>query len=241
MTTTISKNIKHIFKKEFTSFFVTPIAYIVISLFLVIIGWLFFSTYFINGQANLVYFFSLLPITFSFIIPAITMRLFSEEINVGTYELLLTLPVQFRDIIMGKFLAAVAFVGVMLSPTVFYAICTELLGDLDWGPVIGGFLGAMLLGAAFCAVGLLASSLTRNQVIAFIIGMVICFSLTLLVDYGLYFLLPTNMVKMFQFFSANFHFQNIARGVIDSRDIIYFLSVMFVALYGANLIMQEKK
>jgi ABC-2 type transport system permease protein len=232
--------IKHIFKKEFKSYFISPIAYIVISIFLLIIGWLFFTTFFLNGQASLMRFFVLLPVTFAFIIPAVTMRLFSEEMNVGTYEILLTLPVTFRDIIMGKFLAAVAFVALMLAPTLFYAIFTAFLGKLDWGPVIGGYIGAMLLGAAFCAVGLLASAITRNQVIAFIIGMAICFALTLLTDFLLFFL-PNALVKTFQYFSASFHFQNIAKGVVDTRDILYFLSVMFIALYGANLIMQEKK
>lgn len=234
-------NIKNIFLKEFKGYFVSPIAYIVISIFLLVIGWLFFSTFFLNGQANLTRFFMLLPITFAFIIPAVTMRLFSEEMNVGTYEILLTMPVTFRDIIMGKFLASVAFIAIMLTPTIFYAISTTFLGSLDWGPVIGGYVGALLLGAAFCAIGLLASSLTRNQVIAFIIGMIICFALTLLVDYGLYFLLPEGLVKTFQYLSASYHFQNIAKGVIDSRDILYFLSVMFIALFGANIIMQEKK
>lgn len=243
MNTTDTKSssvIKHIFLREFKAYFISPIAYIVISIFLLVIGWLFFSTFFLNGQANLTRFFMLLPITFAFIIPAVTMRLFSEEMNVGTYELLLTLPVTFRDVIVGKFLAAGAFVGMMLAPTLFYAIFTSFLGSLDWGPVIGGYIGALLLGAAFAAVGLLASAVTRNQVIAFIIGMTICFALTLLTDFLLWFL-PDTMVKTFQYFSANFHFQNIAKGVVDTRDILYFLSLMFLALYGANLIMQEKK
>lgn len=243
MNTTETKNfsvVKHIFLREFKAYFISPIAYIVISIFLLVIGWLFFSTFFLNGQANLTRFFMLLPITFAFIIPAITMRLFSEEMNVGTYELLLTLPVTFRDVIVGKFLAAGAFVGMMLAPTLFYAVFTSFLGTLDWGPVIGGYIGALLLGAAFAAVGILASAMTRNQVIAFIIGMTICFALTLLTDFLLWFL-PDTMVKTFQYFSANFHFQNIAKGVVDTRDILYFLSLMFFALYGANLIMQEKK
>jgi ABC-2 type transport system permease protein len=235
-----TENIKHIFKREFKAYFVSPIAYIVISIFLLVMGWLFFSVFFLNGQASLTRFFLMLPIMFAFIIPALTMRLFSEEINVGSYELLLTLPVTFIDIIMGKFLAAVAFIGVMLSPTIFYAICTAFLGKLDWGPVIGGYIGAMLLGAAFCAIGLFASTLTRNQVIAFIIGMTICFALTLMVDYVLFFL-PNWMVGSVQYLSANYHFLAVAKGMVDSRDIIYFLSVVFIALYGANLIMQEKK
>jgi len=234
------RNIKHIFKKEFKTYFVSPIAYIVISVFLVVIGWLFFSTFFLNRQASLTQFFSLLPVTFAFIIPAVTMRLFSEEINVGSYEILLTMPVSFKDVILGKFLAAVAFVGIMLAPTIMYAFSTSFLGELDWGPVIGGYLGALLIGATFSAIGLLASSLTRNQVIAFIIGIAICFALTVLVDFMLFFL-PNYFVGIFQYLSANYHFKNIAKGVIDSRDILYFLSVSFVALYGTNLIMQEKK
>ncbi len=234
------ENTKTIFKKEFRSYFYSPIAYIVISVFLAIVGWLFFSTFFLDRQASLTQFFSYLPIMFTFIIPAVTMRLFSEEINVGSYELLLTLPVSFRQIIMGKFMAAVAFIGIMLVPTVLYAVSTAFLGELDWGPVIGGYIGAMLLGAAFCAIGIFASSITRNQVVAFIIGVAVCFTITLLMDFILFFL-PTAFVGIFQYLSANFHFQNIAKGVVDSRDIIYFISVALISLYGTNLIMQEQK
>jgi len=234
------QNIKHIFKKEFKSYFVSPIAYIVISVFLIIIGWLFYSTFFLDRQANMTRFFSLLPVAFAFVVPAVTMRLFSEEINIGSYEILLTMPVTFRDIIVGKFLAAVGFIGIMLIPTLFYAVTTTFLGKLDWGPVIGGYLGAILLGATFSSIGLLASSVTRNQVVAFIIGMAICLALTLLIDFMLFFL-PNFLVGIFQYLSANYHFQNIAKGVIDLRDILYFVSVSFVVLYGTNLIMKGKK
>ena len=128
----------------------------------------------------------MLPIILAFVVPAITMRLFSEEFNVGSYEILLTMPVTFRDVILGKFLAGTAFVAVMLIPTLAYAVTVSFLGQLDWGPVIGGYLGAILLGGAFSAIGLFASSLTRNQIIAFIIALAICFSLTL-VDKMLFF------------------------------------------------------
>ncbi len=234
------KNINNIFKKEFKSYFFTPIAYIVISIFLLIVGWLFFSTFFLNRQANLSRFFSILPVTLAFIIPAVTMRLFSEEINIGSYEILLTMPVTFRDIIVGKFLAALAFVGVMLAPTVIYAVTVSFMGKLDWGPVIGGYIETLLLGASYCAIGILASSMTRNQVIAFITAMSICVFFTLLIDFLIFFL-PNAFVGFFQYMSASFHFQNIAKGVVDSRDILYFLSVSFISLYGTNLIMQEKK
>ncbi len=234
------QNIKHIFKKEFKAYFFSPIAYIVISVFLIIVGWLFFSTFFLDRQANMTRFFSLLPVAFAFVVPAITMRLFSEEINIGSYEILLTMPVTFRDIIVGKFLAAVGFIGVMLVPTLFYALSITFLGKLDWGPVIGGYLGAILLGATYCSIGILASSITRNQVVAFIIGMAVCLALTLFIDFMLFFL-PSFLVGIFQFLSANYHFKNIAKGVIDLRDILYFVSVSFVVLYGTNLIMQRNK
>ena len=228
----------NIFRREFRHYFVTPIAYIVIAIFLVLTGWFFFSTFFLYSQAELRNFFALLPIIFSFIVPTITMRLFSEEYNVGSYEILVTMPVTDRDVILGKFLAALAFVAVMLLPTLSYAISVSLLGDLDWGPVIGGYLGAILLGAAYSSVGLFASALTKNQIIAFIIGMIICFALTM-IDKLLFFL-PESMLGFFQFIGADYHFQNIARGILDSRDILYFLSVIFIALYGSLLAVQEK-
>ena len=232
------QQVRHIFKKEFTSYFISPIAYIVISIFLLVTGWFFFTTFFLYGQANLRNFFGMLPIIFSFVVPAITMRLFAEELNVGSYETLLTMPVTFRDVVLGKFLAAVAFIVAMLAPTLAYPITVSFLGDLDWGPVAGGYLGAVLLGAAFSAIGLFASSLTRNQIIAFIIGVTICFSLTL-IDKML-FLLPQSLVGFMEYLGADFHFENISKGILDSRDIVYFVSVSFVGLYAAHLAMQER-
>jgi ABC-2 type transport system permease protein len=229
----------HIFRREFRHYFITPIAYIVISIFLILTGWFFFSTFFLYSQAELRNFFSLLPIIFSFIVPTVTMRLFSEEYNVGSYEILVTMPVTDREIILGKFFAALAFVAVMLLPTVSYAISVSLLGDLDWGPVVGGYVGGLLLGAAFVAVGLFASALTKNQIIAFIIGMIICFALTM-VDKILFFL-PESMLGFFQYIGADYHFENVSKGILDTGDIIYFVSVVFVALYGTFLVLQEKK
>jgi gliding motility-associated transport system permease protein len=228
----------HIFKKEFSDYFISPIAYIVISIFLLVTGWFFFATFFLYGQASLRNFFSLLPLIFSFVIPAITMRLFSEELNIGSYETLLTLPVTFKDIILGKLLAGTALITTMLIPTLAYALTVTLIGQLDWGPVIGGYLGAILLGAAYASIGLFASALTRNQIIAFIVGMAICFSLTL-VDKMLFFI-PQSLLGVIGYLGADFHFQNISKGIIDSRDILYFLSVTFIGAYGAHLAMQEK-
>ena len=227
-----------IFRKDFSSYFVSPIAYIVIAIFLLVTGWFFFATFFLFGQANLRNFFSLLPIIFSFVIPAITMRLIAEELNIGSYETLMTMPVTYTGVVVGKFLASLAFVTALLVPTLAYPLTVSALGQLDWGPVIGGYIGALLLAAAFCAIGLFASGLTRNQIIAFIIGMAICFTLTL-IDKMLFFL-PRSLLGVLSYLGADFHFQNISKGIIDTRDVVYFFSVTFIGLYGTYLALKEK-
>ncbi|MDY7035464.1 MAG: ABC transporter permease subunit [Thermodesulfobacteriota bacterium] len=232
------RQVSYILKKEFRAYFISPIAYIVISIFLLTTGWFFFTTFFLFDQANLRNFFALLPIIFAFVVPAITMRLFSEELNIGSYEILLTMPVTFPDVILGKFLAGVLFVCAMLIPTFAYPITISFLGELDWGPVWGGYIGAILLGAAFSAIGLFASSLTRNQITAFIIGVAICFILTLL-DKMLFFL-PSSLLRFFEYLGADFHFQNISKGIIDTRDILYFLSISFAGLYCTYMVLSEK-
>jgi len=228
----------HILTKEVKDYFISPIAYIVISIFLLITGWFFFTTFFLYNHADLRQFFNLLPITFAFVIPAITMKLFAEEINVGSYEVLITLPVTMNDIIIGKFLAAVVFIAACLLPTLAYPLFISFMGQLDWGPVIAGYAGAILLGGAFTAVGLFASSLTRNQIIAFIVGMVICFALTT-IDKMLFFF-PQMLLSVIGYLGADYHFQNISKGVIDSRDVLYFGSVIFIGLYGAHLAMRSR-
>lgn len=233
------QHVTHIFRKEFRDYFVSPIAYIVISIFLLVTGWFFFMSFFLNAQASLRSFFGLLPFTFAFVIPAVTMRLFSEEISIGSFEVLKTLPVSFPDIILGKFLAGTVFVAAMLLPTISYPICISFVGNLDWGPVIGGYLGALFLGAAYTSVGLLASSLTRNQIIAFIIGLLICFTLTLVDKMLLFF--PTSIVRVLGYIGAGYHFENISKGIVDSRDILYFTSIIFLSLYASALAMTEKK
>ncbi|HON37324.1 MAG: ABC transporter permease subunit [Desulfomonilia bacterium] len=228
-----------IFKKELKDYFVSPIAYIVICIFLLISGWFFFSTFFIFNHANLRNFFNLLPLTYSFVIPAVTMRLFAEEIHSGSYEMLLTLPVKLSDIVLGKFLAGAVFAAIMLTPTLAYAVSISFIGDLDWGPVAGGYIGAVLLGAAYSAVGVFASSLTKNQIVAFITGMVICFALTLFDKVVFFF--PPLVVDVFTYIAAGYHFENISKGILDTRDVLYFASMIFAFLYGAHLVMQEKR
>ena len=232
------QQVVHILKKELKDYFISPIAYIVISIFLLVVGWFFFTTFFFYNQADLRNFFDLLPVFFSFVIPAITMRLFAEELNVGSYEMLLTLPVTFKDVLLGKFLAGVVFVAAALVPTLAYPLCIAFMGQLDWGAVAGGYAGAVLLGAAFCAVGLFASALTRNQIIAFVVGMSLCLFLTL-IDKMLFFF-PRVLLDVVGYLGTDFHFKNIAKGIIDSRDILYFLSVIFIGLYGTQMVMHAK-
>lgn len=230
-----------IMKKELKDYFLSPVGYIVITIFLIISGWLFFSNFFLYRQADLRIFFSFLPMIFAFVIPAVTMRLFSEELNVGSYEIIHTMPVTLTDIILGKFLASVAFICAMLIPTLLYPLTISFLGDLDWGVVFAGYSGAVLLGAAFAAIGIFTSSLTKNQIVASISGMSICFILTLLDSSNTLIFVPSGLVNLFQFLAADFHFNNIAKGILDTRDILYFVSVSFLGLYLTKLSLSEKK
>jgi ABC-2 type transport system permease protein len=225
--------------KEFKDYFVSPIAYMVIAIFLLVTGWFFFSTFFLQDQANLRSFFNLLPITFAFVIPALTMRLFAEEFNVGSYEILITMPVSPVQIILSKFLAAVCMIAAMLLPTLAYAAFVAWLGDLDPGPVIGGYLGSLLLGGSFAAIGLFTSALTKNQIIAYILGALCCFALTLINQ--MLFFVPAEIMDLIQYLAASYHFQNIAKGVIDSRDVLYFTSVIFLGLYLTTIAIQARE
>ncbi len=230
-----------ILKKELKDYFLSPVGYIVISIFLIISGWLFFSNFFLYKQADVRIFFSFLPIIFAFVIPATTMRLFSEELNIGSYEIIHTMPVTLTNIILGKFLATVVFICSMLLPTFLYAITVSFLGEIDWGIVFAGYLGAILLGSCFAAIGIFTSSLTKNQIVACIVGMSICFILTIVDSNNALLFVPNSFINFFQFLAADYHFNNIAKGILDTRDILYFLSVCFVGLYGTHLSLSEKK
>lgn len=212
-----------IMKREFLAYFTSPVAYIVIGLFLVFSSFLFFSEFFLRNMAELREFFVRLPILFSFFIPALTMRLFAEERKDGSLETLMTLPVTAIDVVTGKFLGAFAFSVVMLVPTLAYVVTASLFGTLDGGVVFAGYLGALFLSAAFTAVGLFASVMTKNQIIAFFVAFTICILLAM-IDQFLIFL-PAGLVGVLQVLSAGSHFTSISRGIIDSRDLLYFISL----------------
>ncbi|MBQ5633059.1 MAG: ABC transporter permease subunit, partial [Treponema sp.] len=200
-----------------------PISYIVTGLFLIITGVMFFTTFFLQNRANMRNFFSLLPILFSFFIPALTMRLYSEEKKSGSIETLMTLPVTELQVVTGKFLAAFISSAIMLAPTLLYLVSILFFGKPDIGPIIGGYIGAIFLCAAFSAIGVFASSVTKNQLTAFFVAFMICIVLTM-IDAFLIFL-PAPIVSLLQFISANEHFTSISRGIIDTRDLIYFISL----------------
>ena len=225
--------------KDLKDYFYSPIAYIIISIFILVTGWFFFSTFFIINQASLRDFFELLPFALSFIVPAITMRSFSEEFSIGSYEILVTFPVKLNDIIFGKFLALCWFIFFMLIPTMFFPISISFIGNLDWGPVICGYIGAFLLGISYASIGIFSSSLTKNQINSFIIGSLICILLSLM-DKLLLFM-PESFVNFFNYLSSNFHFQNFSKGVFDLRDVIYFFSIIFVFLYATNISLSYRK
>jgi ABC-2 type transport system permease protein len=168
--------------------------------------------------------FEVIPAVFLFIIPAITMRLLSEEKKSGTIELLTTKPISDTEIVLGKFLAAWALVGLAMLPTILYYITLAFLGNIDSGPVVGGYFGLMLMAGVYVAIGLFASSLTDNQVVAFILGFIFVLALYML-DKVLFYV-PEWSTTTVEFLGIDYHLSNIARGVIDSRDIVYFFSML---------------
>jgi ABC-2 type transport system permease protein len=226
-------------KKELKSFFDSHIAYIVITIFLLISGWFFFSDLFLVNQASLRNLFNIIPFIFMFFVPAVTMRLISEEKRSGTIEVLLTLPVRDYEIILGKFLAGLILIVVAVMLTFIYVLVLSGIGDFDFGSVVSGYIGLILLGAAYLSIGVFTSSLTENQIVAFITGFVIIFALFML-DKVLIFL-PAFLASFFEYLSVNYHFSNIARGVIDSRDVIYYLSLIFFFLFLAVRTLENRK
>ena len=232
-------NIKYIFLKELRSFFNSPVAYIVIVVFLVILGWFFTSNLFIANISTLRTVFEMTPFLLLFFAPAITMRLISEEKKSGTLELLITKPVKESEIITGKFLAAWALYFFTLLPTFCYYITVSFIGTLDIGPVIGGYLGLLFVGAVFLAVSVFGSSITENQVVAFIVSFLVVFGLFML-DKVLFYL-PTSLATYLEYLSVDYHFSNIARGVIDSRDLIYYISAVGFSLMLGTAVLQKRR
>jgi ABC-2 type transport system permease protein len=223
-------------KRELASFFDSLIAYVMLLLFLGFSGfftWLYGSNIFFSGQASLESFFNVAYWTLFFFIPALTMRSIAEEKKTGTIELILTKAVSDRQLVTGKFLSTLMLIAVALLCTLPYVVTVSMLGNLDSGQVISGYLGLILMSAAYTGIGIFASSLGSNQIVAFLTAH--CIGLFFHIIYGV---VATNLSgisgEVVSYLSLQNHFQSMSRGVLDSRDIIYFLSLAFTGLLLAE-------
>ena len=241
------RNTKEIIKRELKGYFGSPVAYVFIVIFLLLCGFFTFyvSHFYEIGQADLLTFFEWHPWIFLFLVPAVGMRLWAEEKRTGTIELILTLPITLPVVILGKFLAAWLFIGIALFLTFPLVLTVIYLGDPDLGAVFCQYFGSFLIAGAYLSVGSMTSSLTRNQVISFILSVVIC----------LFFLLsgwspvtdmlmgwaPLWLVDVVSGFSFMPHFTSMARGVLDLRDIFYYISVVFFMLFTNGVILQNRR
>jgi ABC-2 type transport system permease protein len=235
--------------KEINVFLNSLIAYVIIGVFLTAIGlmlWVFPDTSVLDyGYADMGSFFTLCPYIFMFLIPAITMRMFSEENRNGTMELLLTRPLRDIDIIMGKYLAGLFLVVFSIIPTILYYFTISYLGspvgNIDTAGVIGSYFGIFLLGAVFSSIGIFCSSFTENQVIAFVVAVFACFllyfgfsALSAISSFG-------NIADGIEQMGMLYHYQSMSKGLVDTRDVIYFLSIIAAMLMTTNLVLRSRK
>lgn len=238
-----------IFRKEISSFFSSIIAYFVISIFLIANGVFLWvlpdSNIFDFGYANLNSLFELAPWVFMFLIPAVTMRSFAEERKNGTLEIILTKPLSDYQIIIGKYLAGLTLVIFSILPTLLYYYTVYFLaspvGNIDSGGIIGSYIGLFFLASIYVSIGIFASSLNDNQIISFIISLFICFFFYVLIDLirGLFLISPIDPIL--QFLSISTHYSSISRGIIDSRDIIYFISFNAIFIVLTKMIIERRK
>ncbi len=225
------QNISAIFKKEFKAYFVSPIAYIFITVYLISTTFLFFQGFFIVNQADMRGYFDLMPWVFLIFVPAITMRTWAEEKKVKTLELLLTWPLSDFEVVMGKFCAGFALLAIVVLLSISIPVTLAIIGHPDMGQIVGQYIGALLLGAAYLAIGLWVSSMTENQIVAFILGVVTTFVLFIISTPFITMALPALFAPIFTYAGLGSHFESISRGVIDSRDIIYYFSVIGFFLF----------
>lgn len=236
-----------VFRREFRAYFATPIALIFLTVFLMLTGFFTFklSRFYEQGQASLDAFFVWHPWLYLFIVPAVSMRLWAEERKTGTIELLLTLPISMFEAMLGKFMAAWVFLGLALVLTFPMVLTVEYLGNPDYGVILCGYLGSFLMAGAFLAIGCFVSAMTANQVISFVIATAACLVLILLgfdpvVDL-LTRIFPTALVDQLTNLSFPYHFEAIQRGVVDFRDLFYFVSLMLFCLSAGVVVLDRNK
>ncbi len=239
--------IRALFRRELQSYFATPVAYVFIVIYLVLMGTFTFylGQFYERGQADLSSFFNFHPWLYLFLVPAISMRLWAEERKTGSIELLMTMPITAWQAVLGKYLAAWAFTGIALALTFPIWITVNYLGNPDNGSILAGYVGSFLMAGGFLAIGACLSATTRNQVIAFIITIVVCFGF-LLSGFPLVLDLfsgwaPQALVDGIASLSFLTHFANISKGVIDIRDLIYFGLLIGTFLYANTIVLQWRQ
>lgn len=242
-------NIKTIAKRELSAYFASPVAYVFIVIFLLLTGFFTFmvGSFFERNEASLAAFFMWHPWLYLFLVPAVGMRLWSEEHRQGTLELLMTMPITPWQAIVGKFLASWLFLGIGLALTFPMIMTVNYLGDPDNGVIWGAYVGSFLMAGAYLAITCLTSSMTRNQVIAFIISVVVCLIL-ILAGWPPVTSFVTQMapdmpwlVSLVSSFSVMTHFEDFQRGVIDSRHLIFFLSVIGFSLFSTSVMLNSSR
>ncbi|PZN34505.1 MAG: ABC transporter permease [Proteobacteria bacterium] len=240
-------NVAAIFRREFASYFATPLAFVFIVIFLILAGAFafYFGGFYERGQADLAPFFAYHPWLYLFLIPALSMRLWAEERKSGSIELLMTLPVTLWQAVLGKFLAAWCFAGVALALTFPMWITVNYLGDPDNGVILAAYIGSFLMAGGFLAIGACLSAATRSQIIAFIFTVVACFLLLMagspMIVQVLGGLLPQAIIDALASLSFLTHFQSIAKGVIDLRDLLYFGTTIGFWLIANAIVLDMKK
>ena len=240
-------NTLFVIRRELADYFTTPVAYVFIVVFLVLLGALtfFMGSFFGRGQADLSAFFQFHAWVYMLLIPAISMRMWAEERKSGTIELLMTLPLSLKQVVIGKYLAAVIFVTITLALTFPLWISVNYLGDPDNGIILTGYVGSLLMAAGFLAIGAFISALTKNQVVAFVMTTAVCF---VLIASGAPIVLslfsgwaPKFLIEFIASLSFLTHYADISKGVLDLRDAIYFLSVITVFLVANMLAVDRLK
>jgi len=226
-------------KKEFKAYFDSPVAYVVITLFLLIAGWQYATGMFLSNTPDLRSLFGIIRFILLFFIPAVSMRLLSEEKRLGTIELLMTLPIKDWQLVLGKYIAAYLLILVTLLLTLVHFVSITFLGEPDVGATIAGYIGLFLVVGVYLSIGIFTSALTQNQIVSFILSFVIIFFF-FIID-KVIFLFPGFIANILEFLSIDFHFNNIARGVLDSRDVIYFVSLIFVFLFLTVQTLESRK
>lgn len=238
----------HIFLKEFNNFLNSLIGYLVVGVFLTVMGllmWVFPDTSVLrDGYANMDTLFLIGPYIFIFLVPAITMRSFAEERKLGTLELLMTKPLSEAAIVLGKFLAAFLLVIISLAPTLIYYFALSYLGNpegnIDTPGVMGSYIGMILLGGVFCSIGILASSLTSNQIVSFIVAAFFCFIFYSGFDSAASLFNDGESSLLVKQFGIVYHYESMGKGLIDSRDLVYFLGVGSVLLLFTKVVLSSR-